>query len=219
LYSEHNVGVSDPVPPAAVAAQRSEADAALQGHEQSSAPVVPRLNLSFAHAAAPSDAPLQTRQNGGLPSLSLQSPVKVHRQDDFDSDSDDEAAKKPKFKFVIKSSTEIAAAAAAAKPLAAPIVLAPTPASSDAVSSRSRDRRAAADDSERPMQPAPAEAAASQKPLAHNPAIDAQIKQYSKSQGISAAHVDVADGQVDAAQYRELEAQLIELKLSWALVL
>ena len=70
-------------------------------------------------------------------------------------------------------------------------------------------------------QAAAASAAAADAPkknAAHNPAIDTQIKQYSKSQGISAAHVEVDDGHVDAAQHRKLEAQLIELKLYWALV-
>jgi hypothetical protein len=60
--------------------------------------------------------------------------------------------------------------------------------------------------------------ASARRPSVHNPAIDAQIKQYSKSQGISAALVQVDENSVDANQFRELEAQLIELKLSWALV-
>ena len=186
-------------------------------------PIVPPLKLSFASAASSEDTPLRTRETSGLPSFAnVSTPTKANRNDDFDSDSGDEAAKKPKFKFVIKSSSEISAAAAAA-PASAPIVLAMTPASSDSTGSRGeRSRRVVADEShDEPSAPAPA--AADRSPLAkrssvQHTAIDAQIKQYSKTQGISAAQVDVGEGHVEANQYRELEAQLIELKLSWALV-
>jgi hypothetical protein len=181
--------------------------------------VVPPLKLSSLSLAPSEDAPVRSREGSGFPSLpNVSTPVKANRQDDFDSDSDDDASKKPKFKFVIKSSTDIAAAAAAA-PIAAPMVLAPTPALSDSVGSRSRDRRIAPDESA--DQPSSSEAdhfSATKRNSVHNPAIDAQIKQYSKSQGISAAHVEVDSGHVDANQHRELESQLIELKLSWALV-
>jgi hypothetical protein len=187
-------------------------------------PVVPPLKLSFASTSSSEDAPQRTRETSGFPALSnVSTPSKANRNDDFDSDSGDEAAKKPKFKFVIKSSSEVAAAAAAA-PVPAPIVLAPTPSSSDSTSSRAeRSRRVVADESsDQPSAPEPA-LASDRSPLAkrgsvHNSAIDAQIKQYSKSQGISAAQIDVDEGHVDANQFRELESQLIELKLSWALV-
>jgi hypothetical protein len=167
-------------------------------------------------------APMRTRESGGFPALTaMTTPIKASRQDDFDSDSGDEAAKNPKFKFVIKNSSQIAASAAAASSVA-PIVLAPTPALTEGVHSRSRDRRAAAEESS--QQSASFEASAadlspmSKRKSVHNPAIDAQIKQYSKAQGISAAHVDIDEGLVDVNTFRELEAQLIELKLSWALV-
>ena len=184
------------------------------------APVVPPLKLSFASSSQSEDPPLRTRETSSFPSLSgVSTPTKASRQDDFDSDSSDEATKKPKFKFVIKNSSQIAAAA----PSAAPLVLAPTPVlSSDGTQSRSRDRRAAAEENvekSATLETAAADSSSiSRRKSVHNPAIDAQIKQYSKSQGISAAHVRVDEGVVDANQYRELEAQLIELKLSWALV-